>query len=135
MQNLAYQQITAKSKLPSPVWDYLSHGDHPNIHLPDGTCQWVPRPLRALQAGHTRLTCLGEAWDVHPIALAPVAYQRLFHADAEIASALAASAQGGQSIVSSLSSTAFSHITHAVGQMGGKPPWFKLYWQGNRERT
>ena len=94
----------------------------------------MPRPLRDVRGGHTRLTLLGQELD-HPILLAPVAYQRLFHPDGEAASAMAASAQGGQLLISSLASQPVETIVEAAYQAGDKPPWFQLYWQGDRGRT
>jgi len=70
--------------------------------------------------------------------LAPIAYQRLFHAQGESASAMAAAAQGGQCVVSSLASQPFADIWQAAREGCDEVaagPWFQLYWQGNRERS
>ena len=94
----------------------------------------MPRPLCHLVGGHTRLNLFGQALE-HPILLAPVAYQRLFHPDGEVASAMAASAQGGQMVISSLASQPIETIVQGTLQAGGQAPWFQLYWQGERNRT
>ncbi|MBD3776284.1 MAG: alpha-hydroxy-acid oxidizing protein, partial [Thiotrichales bacterium] len=61
----------------------------------------IPRPLMDVRSGHTRLELLGQSFE-HPVLLAPIAYQMLFHAHGEQASAAAASAQGSTLVVSSL---------------------------------
>ena len=99
----------------------------------------MPRPLRHLSGGHTRLTLFGQKMD-HPILLAPVAYQKLFHPDGEQASALAASAQDGQLVISSLASDFFSSIVACTRPDHTTPeklstPWFQLYWQAGRDKT
>ena len=52
---------------------------------------------------------------------------------------MAASAQGGQSVISSLASQPFPTIVEAALQGAyrdrGSAPWFQLYWQGSREAT
>ncbi|WP_239482140.1 alpha-hydroxy acid oxidase [Zestomonas insulae] len=90
----------------------------------------VPRMLRDLRGGHTRCQLLGDELQ-HPILLAPVAYQRLFHADGETASALAAGTLGGAAVLSSFASCTLEAV--AVAAPG--PLWFQLYWQGDSERT
>ncbi len=89
-----------------------------------------PRPLQSFNEANTTCCVLGEQW-AHPIMLAPVAYQRLFHAEGEIGSAMACHAQDGQMMVSSLASQKLDHIQAAAAQ----PLWFQLYWQGNRADT
>lgn len=89
-----------------------------------------PRPLTDVRGGHTRIELFGETLG-HPLLLAPIAYQRLQHPDGECASAMAAAAQDGQMIVSTLASQPLEQIARAAE----KPLWFQLYWQGDRERT
>lgn len=83
-----------------------------------------------MRGGHTGLELFGETLG-HPLLLAPVAYQRLQHPDGECASAMAAIAQDGQFIASTLASQPLEQIARAAG----KPLWFQLYWQGDRDRT
>lgn len=89
-----------------------------------------PRPLVDVRGGHTRIELFGETLG-HPLLLAPIAYQRLQHPDGECASAMAAAAQDGQMVVSTLASQPLEQIARAAE----KPLWFQLYWQGDRERT
>ncbi|MBX9901225.1 MAG: alpha-hydroxy-acid oxidizing protein [Burkholderiaceae bacterium] len=129
----------AQAHLAPELWAYLAQGDSGrNQQALERFCI-MPRPLRQLQSGHTSLTLFGQRFE-HPFLLAPIAYQRLFHNDGEIGTALAAGAQGAGLVVSSLASQALEDIALAMRQSdgrhsGGTSPCFQLYWQGNRERT
>jgi len=92
--------------------------------------QLVPKLLANLRKSSTAVSLFGQTFD-HPLFLAPIAYQRLFHVDGEMGSAAAADAQGGAMLVSSLASQSLESIAEA----SERPLWFQLYWQGNRERT
>lgn len=125
----------AQSRLPASVWHYLQSDAGDGSQSQVNAAGWqaeklLPRPLQALRSPSTRCTLFGEAW-AHPILLAPVAYQRLFHADGEIASAVACNAQQGQMMVSSLASQPVADIV----QQAQQPLWFQLYWQGDRSLT
>ena len=128
----------AQACLEPAVWQYLADGDSAHNQEVFAQQALLPRPLRDLRGGHTRLQLFGQSLE-HPVLLAPVAYQRLFHADGEVASAMAAAAQGSQYVLSSLASQPFADIANAYtasAQPGGTAgPWFQLYWQGSRERT
>lgn len=124
----------AQARLKPDIWRYLADGDSRGDEQALADMRLMPRPLRYVRGGHTRLTLLGQAL-AHPILLAPVAHQRLFHPDGEIASAMAASAQDGQMLLSSLASQPFDDIARAARAGGGCGPWFQLYWQGDRART
>ena len=77
------------------MWDYLHDGDIGRNERALRAWDIVPRPLVDVRGGSTRTTLFGESLE-HPILLAPVAYQRLFHGDGEAACAAAAAAQGGR---------------------------------------
>lgn len=124
----------AEARLTPPIRRYLQDGDDGNNDRALAAIRLLPRPLRDMRGGHTRLTLCGQSLE-HPILLAPVAYQQLFHADGETASAMAAAAQGGQWLVSSLASQPFQTIVDAGKSPNGYGPWFQLYWQGDRPRT
>lgn len=126
-----YQQQAQKILHPT-VWKYLSEGDS-RVNSLNSPLLW-PRPLTNVKHGNTRLTLFKETLE-HPILLAPIAYQGLFHPDGESASAMAASAQGSQYLISSLASKSFDHIVNAAQGGSAASPWFQLYWQGNRERS
>ena len=135
-------EALAATRLDPTVWRYLQDGSGSNLTLTANrrafeSAGLMPRPLADVRGGHTRLNLFGQKLE-HPILLAPIAYQRLFHPDGEFASAMAAAAQGGAMWVSSLASQSLESIAEACQQAGGgdqSAPWFQLYWQGDRERT
>lgn len=124
----------AKTRLPAPIWRYLDEGDLGRNESALGQWLVMPRPLVDVRGGDTALDLFGQSL-AHPILLAPVAYQRLFHPEGESASAAAAAAQGGQMLVSSLASRPFVAIAQAAAAVQGPMPWFQLYWQGSRDAT
>ncbi len=125
----------AQASLPAQTWTYLQSGSGSGFTRRANRLAFdqrliVPRPLADVRGGHTRLTLLG--FDLaHPILLAPVAYQRLFHPDGECASAMAAHAQGGVAMISSLASQPIESVAGA----GEGSAWFQLYWQCDRATT
>nr|BCD33694.1 FMN-dependent dehydrogenase [Streptomyces violaceusniger] len=62
-----------------------------------------------------------------PVAVAPMAYQRLLHPDGELAAARAAAGAGVPYVISTLSSVALEDIAAAAA-----PTWFQLYWLRDR---
>lgn len=90
----------------------------------------LPRLLRDVRRGHTRSMVAGEPWE-HPIALAPVAYQRLAHAQGEVDTARAAAAMQARMIASTLSSVPLE----AIAQAAGASAWFQLYCQPRQDDT
>jgi len=132
---LPYFAQQAQTKLPANVWHYLQSDAGSGTQLQTNETGWqakklIPRPLAALHQANTQCALFGEQW-AHPIMLAPVAYQKLFHADGEIGTAVACNAQQGQMMVSSLASQPVEEIIKQAQQ----PLWFQLYWQGDREAT
>ncbi len=135
----------AQSRLPAAIWAHLQQGAHdadaPARSVFDAQAL-TPRPLRDLSGAHTRITLWGETL-AHPFLVAPLAYARLFHADGDAGLAMAAAAQGGQSLMSSLASQplrdmaqAHQHGRDERPELSLAPsPWFQLYWQGSREAT
>jgi 4-hydroxymandelate oxidase len=124
----------AEALLTPAIRHYLQDGDDGDNQRALAAIRLMPRQLCNVRGGHTRLTLFGQSLD-HPILLGPVAYQRLFHVDGETASAMAASAQGGQWVISSLASQPVATIVDAGKFSPGSGPWFQLYWQGDRPRT
>lgn len=88
----------------------------------------IPRMLRDLRGGSTRLTLLGQHMP-HPILVAPVAYQRLVYPDGEIAMAMGAGAQDAAMVLSAQSSIDAA----AVRTASAACTWFQLYWGPSRE--
>lgn len=90
----------------------------------------VPRVLRDLTAGSTACRLAGRDW-AHPIWLAPLAFQGLFHPGGELETARAADAVGAGMALSTLSSVPLEAVAH-----GAKVErWFQLYFQPSREVT
>jgi len=117
------------------AWAYLQGGAADELTLLANEKAWKalelwPRALADVRGGNTRCTLFGDTL-THPIILAPVATQRLFHAEGEAASVLAAGVMGGVAVVSTQASISLEKL---AGNAQG-PLWFQLYWQSNREAT
>jgi isopentenyl diphosphate isomerase/L-lactate dehydrogenase-like FMN-dependent dehydrogenase len=96
---------------------------------------FVRRALRArrlvdVRVIDTSLSLLGEALP-SPILLAPVGFQKVFHPEAEAATARAARARGQRMILSSVSNLSVG----AVASAAGVSPWFQLYPTEDRTIT
>ena len=88
------------------------------------------RVLTPVSGGHTRLQLFGVGYE-HPVFVAPLAYQKLFHPDGELATALGASAMAACMTVSTLATTPVEEISAVTRS----PWWFQLYFQPTREAT
>ncbi|MFK4071667.1 alpha-hydroxy acid oxidase [Streptomyces sp. NPDC029674] len=86
----------------------------------------VPRVLGGTGEADTSGTLLRSAAAL-PLAVAPMAYQRLLHPDGELAAARAARDAGTPYIISTLSSHPIEEIAAAGGVC-----WFQLYWMRDR---
>jgi 4-hydroxymandelate oxidase len=137
---LADYESLARAALDDAAWAYLAGGAADEITLGDNRTAWdrwrlLPRVLRRVAGGHTRQILLGRTW-LHPVMLAPVAFQRLFHPDGEKASALAASAQGAGVTLSTQASVLLEDVARLVLSEAGRGAlWFQLYWQHDRGFT
>jgi 4-hydroxymandelate oxidase len=146
--NLHDHEIEARKVLPESAWAYFSGGAADEFTLRANASAWqqmalLPRVLTPLQGGHTRCRLLGRFLP-HPILLAPMAYQRLAHPDGELATAIAAAAQGAGLVLSTQSSTLLEEVAQAFGpphpavqptQHSQGPLWFQLYWQSQQHIT
>lgn len=117
------------------AWDYLQGGAADERTVKANLDAWAalalwPRVLADTAHGHTRCTLFGSEL-AHPVILAPVATQRLFHPQGELASVLAAGVLGGAAVVSTQASISLEDV---AAQAHG-PLWFQLYWQGGRDET
>lgn len=133
-ESIAAYAVKAQTTLTPDIWRYLDSGSGSEYTKHDNTRDFgrialMPRPLADVRGGHTRTELFGRQL-AHPFLLAPIAYHRLFHADGEVGSAMAAQAQQSTMIVSSLASQALGDIAAT-----GVDWWFQLYWQGGREAT
>lgn len=135
MLSLEHFQQQAQAALSPEAWAYLQDTAGRGLTAQANrdafdAVRLVPRVLADMRQASTTTTLFGQTFD-HPLLLAPIAYQRLFHTDGEQGSAAAADAQGGTMLVSSLASQSLESIAAA----SERPLWFQLYWQGSRERT
>lgn len=95
----------------------------------------VPRVLRDLRTGHTRVRIAGEVW-AQPIGLAPVAFQKLVHPRGERETARAAAATHSPLLLSTLATTPLEEVAGLLSPEAGQPrPWLQLYLQPRREDT
>lgn len=95
----------------------------------------VPRVLRDLRAGHTRVRVEAEEW-AQPIGLAPVAFQKLVHPRGELETARAAAAAHTALLLSTLATTPLEDVARLLPAQEALPrPWFQLYLQPRREDT
>lgn len=125
----------ARNHINDAAWAYLQGGAADELTLAANYDAWRklelwPRALADVRGGNTRCTLFGDTL-AHPIILAPVATQRVFHAEGEAASVLAAGVMGGIAVVSTQASLPLEQV--AENPQG--PLWFQLYWQGGRDAT
>lgn len=90
----------------------------------------LPRVLRDVSALDASVTLLGRRHP-HPIVLAPVGYQRLYHHQGELETARGAAAAGATMVLSSVSNTRLEDVARAANG----PRWFQLYVQPDRGWT
>lgn len=124
----------AHARLDDNAWEFLTAGAADEITLHDNRAAFdrlrlKSRVLRDVRGGHTRLDLFGHTLE-HPILLAPVGYQQLFHAEGEIASALGAQVMAAPLVVSTLASVKLEDIAATAG-----PIWFQLYFQRQPEHS
>lgn len=125
----------ARNHINDAAWAYLQGGAADELTHAANCNAWQalelwPRVLADVRGGNTRCTLFGDSL-AHPVILAPVATQRVFHAEGELASVLAAGVMGGAAVVSTQASIPLENI--AENAQG--PLWFQLYWQGSRTAT
>lgn len=131
--SLADHEHHARQGLDDAVWTYFNGGAADETTLRANTQAWqtlalLPRVLRPLAGGHTRVKLLGREWP-HPILVAPMAYQRLAHPHAEQATALAAAALGAGLVLSTQASTLLEDVARTFLPDADRGPlWFQLYW-------
>lgn len=135
---LADFEAAAEARVEPSAWAYLQGGAADEQTLRANRAAWdairlQPRVLRDLSGGHTRCRLLGREL-LHPILLAPIAYQRLFHPDGELAVAHAAAAQGAGLVLSAQASIEMEQVVAPMREEAQAGPlWFQLYWRDDRE--
>jgi 4-hydroxymandelate oxidase len=121
----------ARACLDDNAWAFLTAGAADELTLRDNRAAFDRirlrgAVLRKVRAGDTRLDLLGHRYE-HPVFLAPVGYQKLFHTEGERATARAAEAMSAPFVVSTLATTRLDELTSFKG-----PLWFQLYFQAQR---
>ncbi len=138
LANLADFEAPAKARVTEAAWAYLNGGAADELTLRANRAAWdairlLPRVLRDLSHGHTRVNLLGRELR-HPLLLAPIAYQRLFHADGELAIAHAAAAQEAGLILSAQASVDMEAVAAPMlADADAGPLWFQLYWRDDHD--
>lgn len=127
-------ETAAAGRLPRPVLAYLEGGAEDELSVAENRNAFarigvLPRLLASCAGGHTRTTILGKP-AAHPIMVAPMAFQKLFHPEGEGATALAAAAQGATMVLSCQTSTPPEDLMTIPGQR-----WFQLYMQADHAST
>jgi 4-hydroxymandelate oxidase len=133
--NLHEYEPLARAALSPMAWDYLAGGSGD-----ERTLGWnrerfdavrlLPRVLRDVSAVDTRTRLLGLELAA-PVLLAPTGFQRLFHAEGELATARGAAAAGVPWV---LSTGATTSLEDSAARAGG-PLLFQLYVQRDRGLT
>ncbi len=124
---LADFERLAAAVLPADVRDYIAGGSGTETTLAANRAALdrvavVPRMLAGSEViTETRLLRTDASM---PVAVAPMAYQRLVHPDGELALAAAAADAGVPYVISTMSSATIEEIAAT-----GADVWFQLYWQ------
>lgn len=131
--SMAELRVSARRTLAREVWDFLAGGSGDEVTLSANSAAFrqlvlTPRTLTDVSDPETACHLFGSAASM-PVAIAPMAYQRLFHDMGEVATAAAAAANGVPFVISMLSSALFEDI---VGT--GATTWLQLYWLRDRSQ-
>ncbi|MET8569916.1 alpha-hydroxy acid oxidase [Streptomyces sp. NPDC004783] len=122
----------AARRLPADVLDFVNGGSGDesvqaaNRAALDGV-RLIPRVLVGTDEASTSGRLVRSAAGM-PLAVAPMAYQRLLHPEGELAAARAARAVDVPFVVSTLSSYSVEEIAAVGGTV-----WFQLYWLRDRD--
>ncbi|MEU0476103.1 alpha-hydroxy acid oxidase [Streptomyces olivaceus] len=127
-------RAAARGVLDPSVWDFVEGGSGTEEVLAANRAAFadvalVPRVLTGVAKADTRTRLLGSRAAM-PVAVAPMAYQRLVHEDGELAAARAARTAGVPFVVSTLS----SHRVEDIAATGATT-WFQLYCLRDRAKT
>ncbi len=134
LQTIADYEKQAELHLPEITWHYLQGGAMDEQSVRNNLQQFqniqlIPRLLNDLTQGSTEIEILGQKFP-HPIFLAPIGHQQLFHPEGEAAAALAAEVLGSNMVLSTFTNTDMRHL-----KQENPLKWFQLYWQGDREKS
>lgn len=125
----------ARERLDPAAWAYLDGAAGDETTHRANRAAWAAQPQQArvladLTGASTAIELFGRSF-AHPVFVGPVAYQRLFHPDGEVGTAVAAEAQEAGFVLSTLSSLSLETVARA----SQGPRWFQLYWQPDAARS
>ena len=125
----------AERLLPQMVFEYYAGGAGDEVTLRDNRAAFArvklrPRMLCGVEEPSLATTALGQHLAM-PVAVAPMAYQRLAHPDGELATASACGALG---VPMTLSTMATASVEE-VASVATSPLWFQLYVWRDRGAT
>jgi 4-hydroxymandelate oxidase len=130
----------AQRILDANAWAYFSSHAGDGSTLRANRAAWaaielLPRVLQPVPALDTRCELLGRRWPA-PLLVAPMALQRLAHRDGELATAVAASAQGVGLVLGCQASLPLADVAAAVRADADRGPlWFQLHFLADRGAT
>jgi 4-hydroxymandelate oxidase len=128
-------EAEAERILPPQVYDYFAGGAGEELTLRDNRDAFArvklrPRFLRDVSTRSLETTAIGHRLSM-PLAVAPMAYQRLAHPDAETGMARAAGAAGTAMTLSTMATASVEEVGAAVTG----PLWLQLYVWKDRSAT
>lgn len=139
--NIFEMESRAKAKLTEAAWAYLSggcDGEHTLTANCDSYRNIQIRCRRLVDVSSIDLTTeLFGMKLAHPIVLAPVGFQQMFHPNGECATARAAANSQTLMIASSLGNCSIGEVAKSMGatRSGGGGLWFQLYPTPDRNIT
>lgn len=124
----------ARAELPDDVWDFIEGGSGGELSLQANRTALdalyvTPRVLRDVSQVDTAAAFFGRPARM-PVAVAPMAYQRLAHPEGEQAAGRACGEAGVPFTVPLLSSVVLEDLAASAGDL-----WFQLYWLRDRGLT
>jgi isopentenyl diphosphate isomerase/L-lactate dehydrogenase-like FMN-dependent dehydrogenase len=134
--NVADFEREAERRLDPGPFGYFAGGADDEVTLRDNVAAFArlhlrPRMLVDVSSVSTETSVLGRPVSM-PLLVAPTAFQRLAHPEAELATARAAAAAGTVMCLSTLASVSPAELAAAAPD--GRR-WFQLYWSSDREFT
>jgi 4-hydroxymandelate oxidase len=135
LHDIQAREAAARELLPPTIYNYFAAGAGEGLTVAANRAAFSrimlrPRVLMGAEAPDLATATLGTSLAM-PIALAPVAVQRLAHPEGEFASARAAGALGTAMIAPLLGTAAIESVTKAATG----PVWFQLYMLRDRGVT
>jgi len=125
--NVADIEAIAEAKLPKATFDYIATGSADQVTLHENLAAFkrlyvYPPLMKGVSDADLSTTALGQMITL-PVLLAPVAAQRMYHAQGGLAAARAAAAAGTIYGVSS----SVGNSVEEIGLSSNGPKWFQLY--------